>query len=198
MSNPIDFFFEFGSPYSYLASLELPALAARHGRPVRWRPIDITAVWAAHGPLEAFEAVRPQRRGYIVRDAARVAAHRGVTITYPKGPPDAAMARLAVHGLAAADPERATRFAQAVWRRLFGEGQPIGSASDLAAASGLSAQEIEAAAAAPSAARSLAEANDAATRTRCFGVPWIVVGDQSYFGQDRLYLVDAQLAEESP
>ena len=41
----IDVFFEFASPYSYLAAQELPALAARHDRLLRWRPIELVKVW---------------------------------------------------------------------------------------------------------------------------------------------------------
>ena len=41
----IDVFFEFASPYSYLAAQELPALAARHDRLLRWRPIELAKVW---------------------------------------------------------------------------------------------------------------------------------------------------------
>ena len=48
----IDVFFEFSSPYSYLAAQELPALAARHGRPLRWRPIELAKVWGAQGVLK--------------------------------------------------------------------------------------------------------------------------------------------------
>jgi 2-hydroxychromene-2-carboxylate isomerase len=56
MMPSIDVFFEFASPYSYLAAQELPALAARHGRPLRWRPIELAKVWSAQGVLEAYEA----------------------------------------------------------------------------------------------------------------------------------------------
>jgi|SRR5215510_4016182 len=72
----IDVFFEFASPYSYLAAQELPALAARHGRPLRWRPIELRKVWGAQGVLEAYAAVRRVKAGYIMRDATRLAADR--------------------------------------------------------------------------------------------------------------------------
>jgi hypothetical protein len=71
MVTPIDVFFEFGSPYSYLANQELPALAAHHGRQLRWRPIELAKVWAAQGVLEAYAAVRRVKLDYVRRDAAR-------------------------------------------------------------------------------------------------------------------------------
>src|SRR5271155_3480917 len=70
MTPSIDVYFEFASPYSYLAAQELPALAARHGRPLRWRPIELEKVWGAHGVLEAYAAVRRVKGGYIMPDAA--------------------------------------------------------------------------------------------------------------------------------
>jgi len=66
MSEPIDVFFEFPSPYSYLAAQQLPALAARHGRRVRWRPVDIAEIWSSLGVLEAYGAVRKVKVGYIM------------------------------------------------------------------------------------------------------------------------------------
>jgi 2-hydroxychromene-2-carboxylate isomerase len=76
----IDVFFEFASPYSYLAAQELPALAARHGRPLRWRPIELRKVWGAQGVLEAYTAVRRVKVGYILRDATRLAADRDLSL----------------------------------------------------------------------------------------------------------------------
>ena len=62
MPASIDVFFEFASPYSYLAAQELPALAARHDRLLRWRPIELAKVWEEQGVLEAYKAVRRARR----------------------------------------------------------------------------------------------------------------------------------------
>ena len=67
MIDTIDVFFEFASPYSYLAAQELPALAARHGRPLQWRPIELAKVWAAQGVLEAYRAVRRVKAAYVMR-----------------------------------------------------------------------------------------------------------------------------------
>ncbi len=69
----IQFFFEFASPYSYIASMEIDKVAASAGRSVEWRPIELAAVWAAHGVLEAYTAIRRLKRPYILRDAMRSA-----------------------------------------------------------------------------------------------------------------------------
>ena len=49
MAEPIDYYFDFSSPYGYAASGRIDALAARHGRDVRWRPILLGAVFKVTG-----------------------------------------------------------------------------------------------------------------------------------------------------
>ena len=66
MSGVIDFFYEFASPYSYIAAQRLPALAATAGRTVRWRPIELGKVWAAQGILDAYRTIQGVKRGYIL------------------------------------------------------------------------------------------------------------------------------------
>lgn len=193
----IEFFFEFASPYSYLASLELPAMAERYGAKLLWRPIDIAKVWEAQGVLDSYGAIRRLKSGYIAADAARVAAARGVKLTFPATSGNPAPARLVFYALAATDPARAVAFAQAVWRRRF-KGEATSEPGDLVAAfPGLSAEWIAAACADPVAAGLLAASNDAAVASRCFGAPWVLCGSQTFFGQDRLYLLETVLKTAS-
>jgi 2-hydroxychromene-2-carboxylate isomerase len=132
MPASIDAFFEFASPYSYLAAQELPALAARHGRPIRWRPIELAKVWEEQGVLEAYKAVRRAKGRYVMRDAARVAADRGVRFVPFGSLPNATAARLVVHRLNRCAPAAAQPFLLEVWRKLFAEGADIGSSEVLA------------------------------------------------------------------
>jgi len=192
----IDVFFEFASPYSYLAAQELPALAARHGRPLRWRPIELAKVWGAQGVLEAYAAVRRVKVGYIMHDAARVAADRGLRLVPRRSLPDATLARLVVHRLNRCARAAAEPFVLETWRKLFAEGAEIGSIDALTR--GLDPRlrsEIQSAQGDTQAAEDLEIANRDAVGSGCFGVPWIVAGDEAYFGQDRLYLLDRCLTK---
>jgi 2-hydroxychromene-2-carboxylate isomerase len=198
MTPSIDVYFEFASPYSYLAAQELPALAARHGRPLRWRPIELAKVWGAHGVLEAYAAVRRVKGGYMMRDAARVAADRNLSFVPFRSLPDATLARLAVHRLNRCVPAAVEPFVLEVWRKLFAEGADIGSTAALAR--GIDPRlhpEIETARADDQAAKDLETANRDAITSGCFGVPWIVADDAVYFGQDRLYLLDRHLTQSA-
>ena len=192
----IDVFFEFASPYSYLAAQELPALAARHGRPLHWRPIELAKVWGAQGVLEAYIAVRKVKGGYIMRDAARVAADRDVDFVPFRSLPNATRARLVVHRLNRCAPAAAQPFVLDVWRKLFAEGADIGSSEVLACCIDPHLHpEIELAQADSQAAEDLEIANRDAIALGCFGVPWIVSDGEAYFGQDRLYLLDRRLTQ---
>ena len=89
MANPIDFYFDFSSPYGYLASTRIDALAARHGRVVRWRPFLIGALYKQLGymPLE-----QPGKRAYFLHDVPRSARAMGVALTIPASFPEALIA----------------------------------------------------------------------------------------------------------
>jgi 2-hydroxychromene-2-carboxylate isomerase len=194
--SPIEFYFELASPYSYLASLQLEAIARSANRSLEWKPIDIEAVWAAQGVLEAYGAVRRLKRGYVIRDSQRCAAALGIRFARPvTSARDTCLAKLAYWGLRATDRELAQRFIQAVWHRHFCEGLAIGTAQDLAQAfanGGLDAEAIASAARAPKAREDQDACNAQAIAVACFGIPWIVVDGDSFFGQDRLDQVAAR------
>jgi 2-hydroxychromene-2-carboxylate isomerase len=194
----IDVFFEFASPYSYLAAQELPTLAVRHGRPLRWRPIELAKVWGVQGVMEAYAAVRKVKKGYIMRDAARVAADRDVSFVPFRALPDATLARLVVHRLNRCAPAAAESFVLGVWHKLFAEGADIGSTEVLTRClDSRLHHEIHSAQEDIQAAEDLDIANRDAVALGCFGVPWIVADDEAYFGQDRLYLLDRHLTQNA-
>lgn len=200
MSDPIDFYFEFASPYSYIAAMRLPAIVARGGGGISWQPIELGAVWAAQGILDAYRAVQGVKRSYIQADARRVAADLGIVLARPAVfPPDATLARLAVHGLAMAEPSVGGSLTLNLWRRYWGEGQSISTEEDLAAATpdGIDPARVVAAAKHPGARDRLDAANRRAIKLSCFGVPWIVVDGEAYFGQDRLEMIEKRLSVRS-
>ena len=197
MPGVIDFYYEFASPYSYIAAQRLPTLAAKVGRTVRWRPIELGKVWAGQGILDAYRAIQKVKRGHILTDARRVAADLDVAFTMPTVfPPDATLARLAVHGLNAREPGLGGMLTLNLWRRLWGEGSGISTRDDLVAATpdGLDPDRLLAAAEDPGSRDMLNAANADAIALSCFGVPWLVADGETYFGQDRLEMMERRLA----
>lgn len=197
----IQFYFEFASPYSYIASLEIEELAGAAGHEVEWQPIELDAVWTAHGVLESYTAIRRLKRTYIALDAMRCATARGVLMIAPSTPArDTSMAKLAYWGLRSQEPQLAKRFLQGVWHRYFGEGKPISGLNDLAQSAahiGLDAHAIHAAAAWVGARSAQDASNSAAVASGCFGVPWFVADGEPFFGQDRLSHLAARINARS-
>jgi 2-hydroxychromene-2-carboxylate isomerase len=194
----IEVFFEFSSPYSYLAAQELPALAARRARTLRWRPIELAKVWGAQGVLEAYAAVRRAKVGYIMRDAARLATDRDLSLVPFRSLPNVTLARLTVHRLNRCAPAAVEAFVLEVWRKLFAEGADIGSIDELMRGLDPRLQsEIQSAQGDSQAAEDLEIANRDAVASGCFGVPWMVADNEAYFGQDRLYLLDRRLTQDA-
>lgn len=199
--SPIQFFFELTSPYSYIASLEIEKIAAAADRSVEWRPIELGVVWQAHGVYDAYMQIRALKAPYIFRDATRVAKMRGLQMAVPKSKtsaPDTLLAKLVYWGMHQDDPVRAKHFLQLVWRRYFGEGQGIALLDDLvqaAAEIGLSGQDMEIAATRADARAQQHASNADAVACGCFGVPWFLVGQDSFFGQDRLAHLAAHLGD---
>ncbi|MCE3250307.1 MAG: putative 2-hydroxychromene-2-carboxylate isomerase, partial [Geminicoccaceae bacterium] len=81
MAAPIDFYFEFASPYGYLASTQIDAIGARHGREVAWHPIMLGAAFKETGAKPLTHT--PLKGPYLLRDAPRFARLLGVPFTLP-------------------------------------------------------------------------------------------------------------------
>src|SRR3546814_15937795 len=81
MPTPIDFYFDFSSPYGYLASGQIEALAARHGRTVAWRPILLGVVFQQSGGQPLLDI--PRKGGYARHHHARPARLLGLPVQPP-------------------------------------------------------------------------------------------------------------------
>lgn len=189
MDEPVKFYFEFVSPYSYLASLRIDAAVEACGRTVDWRPIDLPRVWQSQNLLEAYLAIRKVKAPYIWRDVTRCASRAGVTMARPKSLPDTTLAKHVYWGLRDRDDSRAKPFLRAIWHRHFVAGADVATLADVAEAAlplGLDARDIETLATSPQAAARQVASNEEAVATSCFGVPWFVAGTATFFGQDRI------------
>ena len=82
MPDPIDFYFDFSSPYGYLASRRIDALAAKHGRTVNWRPHLIGAAFKATGSQPLLNI--PMKGDYARIDIPRAARMHGVPFVMPE------------------------------------------------------------------------------------------------------------------
>ena len=196
MAEPIDFYFDFSSPYSYLASEGIDALAERFGRSVRWRPILLGIVFQHLGTQSLVK--QPGQGDYAPHDMARSARFLGIPFRLPSRFPAATQqAARAYYWLHGQDCALARRFAHAVFRAYYVDDLDISAPAtvlDLAAGLGVGREELAAALATPELKERLKqETNDAIARG-VFGAPWIVVDDEPFWGADRLPQVERWLA----
>jgi len=131
MAREIDFYFDFSSPYGYLASTAIEAVAARHGRAVRWRSFLLGALYKRTGyhPLE-----QPEKRRYMMHDLARSARLMGVPLAVPPSFPESLLAASrAVYWIADQNKAVAGAFATAAFRAYWVEGRMLSDPAVVAA-----------------------------------------------------------------
>lgn len=197
MPAPVEFWFDFGSPYAYLAAEKLPGIVAAHGRALRWRPVLLFAV------LRKLELPAPMghpaKRDYLLMDFARSARHLGVPYRHPTRFPVVSPwpARL-FHAIAARSAAAAAAFALGAFRAAFRDDQPLDDLPLLLALAarhdGRDADALRTAADGEAARAALAADIDEAAARGLFGSPFVVIDGEGYFGADRLPQIEARLA----
>jgi 2-hydroxychromene-2-carboxylate isomerase len=193
---PIDFYFEFASPYGYLASTRIDTIAARHGREASWHPIMLGAAFKVTGaqPL----AHIPLKGDYMMRDLPRFARLLEVPFKAPPVmPANSLAASRACIWLEQHDARKGKRLAQAVFHAHWGEGHDIGrpdDVADIAEPLGIDRSELLAAVADPAVKERLRQATEAAIGRGVFGSPFVFVDGEPFWGADRLDQVERWLA----
>jgi 2-hydroxychromene-2-carboxylate isomerase len=193
---PIDFYFDFSSPYSYIASEWIEALAARHARTVRWHAILLGVTFQA-AELRS-PVAHPIKREYSFRDFERSARFAGVPLTNPeKFPIPTQNAARVFCWLDAGDSARATGWARHCLRAYFARGVDLSDAAALkalAADFGLDANEAEAVWNDPRWKLRLKSVNEAAIAAGVFGAPFFIIDGEPFWGNDRRPQIERWLA----
>jgi len=193
---PIDFYFEFASPYGYLASLRIDAIARAHEREVVWRPIMLGAALKLTGGGPNMNL--PLKGPYLLHDAPRFARLFDVPFKLPPVMPvNSLAASRAFWWLDAQDHEIAKGFAQAVYHAHWGEGRDIASAGQVAeigATLGIDAAALVAATQDPAIKARLKAETDRSLERGVFGSPFVFVDDEPFWGADRLDQIERWLA----
>lgn len=195
MRAPIDFYFDFTSPYGYFASTRIDELAAKYGREAVWRPMLLGAVFkiAGTGPLPPI----PLKGDYALRDIPRFARLLGVPFKLPSVFPMASVPPCrAFYWLHDQNPLRAKEFARAVFHAYFLDDRDISKSEttiDLAADMGVDRDQISAALNDNAVKERLKTEVDLAIKKGVFGSPFIVVDGEPFWGADRLNQVEKWL-----
>ncbi|RJF87223.1 2-hydroxychromene-2-carboxylate isomerase [Oleomonas cavernae] len=185
---PIEFFFDFASPYAYFAAQGLEEIAARHGRTVRWRPILLWTVLRSLGLPPPMES--KAKGDYMRLDMDRSARFHGRRFRFPTNfPTSAHLPARAFYWLEAQDPEAAKAFARKAFTAFFVDDIDF---KDAAAVAGIGVDET--ALKDEAATQALRAAGLEAESRGVYGSPFIFVDGEPFFGADRLPQIEWRLA----
>ncbi len=188
MAAPIEFYFDFSSPYGYLAAQRIEEVAGDHEREVLWKPFLLGALFKTTGSQPLLDI--PMKGDYARRDLARSARLYDIPFVLPETFPFMSVAACrAAYWLNESDPEAARELIGALFGRAFGEGGSIAEASEVAAVAaelGHDPEQVLAAVQEPRIKDLLRREVEAAAGKGVFGSPTIIVDGEPFWGFDRL------------
>ena len=195
MANPIQFYFDFSSPYGYFGATRISALAGKHGRTVEWRPMLLGAVFKVTGmaPLPS----QPLKGDYSRRDMERVSRLWKIPYKLPtKFPiPSQAPSRI-IYWMESHLPAKHEAAILALFHAYFVEDRDISSpevAADVVSSLAVDRQTLLAATQDPQMKERLRAEVDTAIQKGVFGSPFVIVDGEPFWGSDRLEHVDRWL-----
>jgi len=195
---PIVFYFDFISPYAYLAWTQLHALAARHAREVVAVPVVFGAILDARGQKGPAEI--PAKRAYLFKDCTRLAHRFGVPLVPPPSHPFNPLLALRAASLPVPAPAHRA-FLDALFAETWAGGRGVTEPAVIAAAAdsaGLDGDQVVRDATLPETKALLRRHTDEALAAGAFGVPTMVVGDELFWGVDSLAHLDVFLDGRDP
>ena len=197
--NTIEFFFDFGSPTTYLAHTQLPRIAAETGAQLVYRPMLLGGVFKATGNASPVSV--PAKGRWMGQDIARWAQRYGVPFAFnPHFPINTLTLMRGAVGLQLRQPELFTRYVDTVFNAMWAQPRDMGQPAEVAAvlaplaADGLTPEAFMALVGDAEVKAGLIAGTEAAVARGVFGAPTCFVGGQMHFGQDRLDFVRAAAA----
>ena len=189
---PIDFYFEFSSPYGYIASRLVEDVEKRIGRPMTWRPFLLGPVFKLTGSAPLVDI--PLKGEYSKRDFVRSARMHGVPFTYPaKFPIGTVAAMRAFYWAHDRDPAKARALAKALYSAYFAGGKDISAPAtviEIAKSVGLDAAALGTALDDQALKDRAKREVDSAIAAGVFGSPFFIVDGEPFWGVDRLPMLE--------
>ena len=195
----VEFFYDYSSPWTYLAFTRIEELCRRHGAELVWRPILVGGIFNTVNPsvYESRERPVPAKARYMWKDLHDWARHQDVRMTFPPSVFPVNSVKPLRGALVALEHGCISRYSARVFAAYFGEDRDI-SRDDvlrpIVQEVGLDPDAFFAAIATPAAKERIRANTEECVRRGGFGSPTIFLGDDMYFGNDRLVLVEAALA----
>jgi 2-hydroxychromene-2-carboxylate isomerase len=190
MTRPtLEFWYEFGSTYSYPAAMRVERVAGAAGIALHWRPFLLGPVFAAKGQMDSPFNIDPVKGRYMWRELARICEREGIPLVLPPAcfvQNSLKAARLALVGEVQG---WTPAFSRAVYTANFAEQKDISEDATLAgilSKLGVDAASAMATASSPEIKARLKARTEEAMAREIFGAPFFMVGDEPFWGNDRL------------
>lgn len=187
MRRKIEFFYDIGSPYSYIAATQIGKLAAIAD--IEWRPFLLGGVFKASGNQPPIAV--PARAPYLLKDLHRLANYYGLPFRMPQKFPTNSLT--AMRALYAVDPAALEATSMALFEAYWVDNRDIG---DDAVLRELLGSPLVDRAASDEVKLKLKEATDEAVMRGAFGAPTFFVDEEMFFGEDRLFLIEHYLKND--
>ncbi len=188
MAKTVDFYFDFGSPASYLAWTQLPAICKSAGAQLNYKPMLLGGVFQATGNQSPVTV--PAKGNYTFKDFARYAKRYGVQLNRnPHFPINTLMLMRAATGLQMRDATRFDSYCTAVYSAIWIAAENLNdpaTVGSVLAKAGFDPAALVALASDQAVKDQLKADTEAAVTRGIFGAPTMFVGDDMFWGQDRL------------
>lgn len=192
----VEFFFDVGSPYSYLAYHQLPKIARAKGAEILWRPMLLGGVFQATG--NSSPATIPAKGHYSNIDLERWAKSFGVPIQQnPHFPINTLQLMRGAVGMQLRSDAEFHNYLAAIFSAMFEHPRNLGDLKELAAvleAAGISPALMMALVQDDHVKQTLRKTTEDAVARGVFGAPTFFVGNEMFWGQDRLHFVEQALS----
>jgi 2-hydroxychromene-2-carboxylate isomerase len=191
MSKQVEFYFDFGSPTSYLAWTQLPRIVKEAGAELRMCPILLGGIFQATGNQSPNEI--PGKGMWIKRDLQRFATRYGVPLLHnPHFPINTLQLMRGAIGYQLRKPAAFDAYVAAIYRAMWVDGRNLGELAvlrEVLQRAGFDPEEFLGLVQGPAVKDKLRTDTEAAVKRGMFGAPTMFVGDDMHFGQDRLDFV---------
>jgi 2-hydroxychromene-2-carboxylate isomerase len=196
MTKTVEFYFDFGSPAAYLAATQLPHVCADTGAELVWKPMLLGGVFQAtgnHSPAE----IAP-KGSYMTTDLQRFARRYGVPFVHnPYFPINTLLLMRGATAIQLQQPARFDAYVDAIYHVMWVEPRNLNDPAEVGAvlqAAGFDPAALLAAAGQQEVKDRLKAVTQEAVARGVFGAPTMFVGDDMFWGQDRLDFVREALA----
>ncbi len=198
MKTPVQFYFDFSSPYGYFGALRIDELAAKYGREVEWHPILLGIIFKTTqtSALLNLPLKGPYSRHDLVRTAKFHQIDFRLPTIFPVATHQAARAMLWIQNQHGKD--AAKRFAKKVFQSFFVDDVNISEVDavlTIGAQCGIDAQKLATGITLTEIKDQLKAEVDAALEQGIFGAPFVVVDGEQFWGFDRFYQIEALLKD---